>query len=468
MAHKRLKTLLNIISLILIGVISFVLCYQILYKHWTPKTYVSPNEEITFDKEIINHSVAATVSILGEAMVNNRPDPSAGSGFFISDDGLIVTNQHVIDNCNLIIVIDCNGKKYKANVISSDKRSDIAIIKIDTQNASYFEFGNSEELAHGQPVFSLGNQLGDAAKGNTVVSVGRITQFNNTFNLDFNNDRFYSNLIQINSPTYPGNSGGPLVNADGKVIGIMSVASTNLLTKQNAGYAIAIDDDFRNIISDLAAGKTISHGFLGTTHSDQIPLDLVDKYQLSDLSGAYVSMVLPDSPAQHAGIRKNDIIKTIDGISINNSSDLIAYINRKLPGTEIDISLLRPTYNDIKEIELTAKLEPRTTTNRNGYFEEKNLPEAAAWGITVKPITKWRRNKSHIPAALSGVMIYDLGSDPKISILDIQPGDIITHINDQPIRSIYEFTLEANNSVFFPTITTWQNRTTALEAKLNK
>ena len=463
MSAQKIKIFLNIISILLIGLISFTVCYHLFYRYWTPNTYANPNEEIKFEKDIIRHSVISTVTVVGKNLTDNQSSISRGSGFFISNDGIIITNQHVIDDCDFVMVIDYNGSKYRADIISTDKRSDIAVIKIDIEDSPYLTFANLEDAYHGQPVFTLGNPLNYATDGNAVVAVGRITKLNSMsfHTLDFSNDRFYSNLIQINAATYMGNSGGPLLDRDGHVIGIMTVA-VNSITNPNVGFAIAIDDVFRNIIGDLSAGKTVKHGFLGTIHDADIPADLIKQYNLSDLSGAFVSLVLPGSPAQYAGIQKGDIIKKIDSVCINDRSDLIAYINIKQPGSKVNISLLRPQYKNLKNISVTAKLENRTIANRNGYFEEKNLPETSDWGLTVKPISKWRREKSHIPENIEGVIVYDISLDGPFKMTDIQPGDIITHINGKSVSSIYMFSLAARESIFTPKIITWNNRTKPL------
>ncbi len=459
MSARILKNFFNIVSIILIGVISFTVCYHLFYQYWTTGQFANPNEEIKFDKDVVNRSIASTVSVVAKNL--NNSTVSKGSGFFISNDGTVITNQHVIDDCDFIMIINHNGNKYKAQIVSSDKRSDIAVLKINIENSNYLTFGNLENVYHGQPVFTLGNPLNFATDGNAVVSVGRITKLNSAsfHTLDFPNDRFYSNLIQINAATYMGNSGGPLINADGQVIGIMTVAA-NSIANSNIGFAIAIDDVFKKMISDLSSGKTVNHGFLGTIHTPEIPAEIISQYNLSDLSGAYVSMVLPGSPAQKSGIIKGDIIKSVDNIDINDRSDLIAYINTIQPGNEVNISIQRPQYNyTLKDISLTAKLENRTLNSRNGYFEEANLPETAAWGITVKPLSQWRIEKSHIPADIEGVIIYDIEPEGPLKIMDLQPGDIITHINGNPVKSIYEFSLFARESVFTPQFTTWNNRT---------
>ena len=425
--------------------------------------------EIKFDQNIIDNSIQATVTIKGQKLISSQTySESCGSGFFISPDGLILTNQHVINDCNYLFVIDHTGQKYKAEVISGDKRHDLAVLKINKFDNPYLNFYQHDKLSPGQPVAAIGNPYNTASDGKAVVTLGRISRLQQKCygQPDFANDRFYDNLIQIDAAVYPGNSGGPLVDASGNVIGVIT-ATANLAEHASVGFAITTNNNCREIIHSLASGGTIQHGFLGTIHDAEIPVDMVNYYNLSDLSGAYVSMVLPGSPAQKAGICQGDIIKQIDNVTINDRADLIAYINKQMPNSEVEILVKRPLIKSLKDMTLTAKLEKRTLKNRNGYFEEINLPETSAWGITVKPVSKWRRSKSHIPEKVDGVLVYSVSPDTKLKLADIQPGDVITHINNQPIRSLYEFNLTAEETIFTPRITTWQNRKTEL-AELNR
>lgn len=420
-----------------------------------------PDTLLNIDQQVISKITAATVAIQGRTFNNQLIiNSSSGSGVFISQNGTILTNEHVIDGCELIYVVDHTGTSVTAKVIATDKRLDIAILQIEPDtDTAFLPFGDTASLKHGQTVIAAGNPFNTGSDGHAVLTFGRISRLNEktTSSPDFANDRFYSNLIQIDASVFPGNSGGPLTDEYGNIIGIITaVSKTNV--NHPIGYAICLDDSTHRAIDTLTTGQNIEHGFLGAVLANEIPYTVIKEYKLTNLSGAYVASVLPGSPAVQAGILPGDIIKNIANKPVNNRTDLISIVNAQSPGSLTEIQLVRPSFNyTIVNKTLIAKLEDRTLENRDGYYQEVNMPQSSAWGVVVKPVTKWRRNKTGLPGNQDGVLVYEVDINSMAFKQGIKPGDIIIKVDSLPIKNIEDFELITAKSVFSPRFKTWQN-----------
>ncbi len=453
----------NIFNIIVVAIATITISGLFYIKLFNPEVLSSSKptsqKQIKIEQNVIDKVLAGTVSVQGRSYNGNTlTNTSSGSGFFISEDGLIITNEHVINGCNLIIAVDCTGKSTKAEIVSSDKRLDIALLKIETEEKlDYLELGNSNILKHGQVVMAAGNPLNNGSDGRAVITLGRISKLNERCDSspDFINDRLYDNLIQFDASVFPGSSGGPLVDSDGKVIGVVSAVSRND-NSGRTGFAISIDDHIKGAIETLNSGECIVHGFLGTILANEIPNDIINEYNLRDLSGAYVNSVLPGSPAVKSGIEQGDIIIKLSDHEIYNRSELISHINKSLPGSIVEIELLRPQYNGkLSKKNIRARIEKRTLDNRNGYFEEMNLPSSIAWGVTAKRLTNWRRQKNGFPAGKSGVLVYEIDRNSLAYKQGVKPGDIITGIDNAPVSNLSDFERLASKSVLSPRFNIW-------------
>jgi len=269
----------------------------------------------------------------------------AGSGVIITPDGYIVTNNHVIDGASEIEVTLNNNKTYKAEVIGSDSTSDIALIKVDTnEELEYIPFGNSNNLELGEWVLAVGNPF----NLKSTVTAGIISAKARDLNVRDNSPQSF---IQTDAAINPGNSGGALVNINGELIGINTAISSP--SGSYIGYAFAVpSNNARKIVEDIMEFGDVQQGILGI-RGRSINNNVIEQFDLSTSQGVMVADVTPGSGAERSGIRQNDIIKKIDNIEINKFSDLTGYINSKRPGDEVNVRLLRNGKEKEVSVELT-------------------------------------------------------------------------------------------------------------------
>lgn len=274
-----------------------------------------------------------------------KQDVSAGTGFIVSADGYIVTNRHVVDADSVEYTVFLNsGDKYTATILAKDDYSDLAILKIEATNLTPIELGDSANLKPGQTVIAIGYALGEFKN---TVSKGVISGLNRSIEAGDQTGQSseqLSNIIQTDAAINSGNSGGPLLNIAGQVIGINVAMAYN---SENIGFAIPIND-VKNIIDTVKNGGTIVHAYLGVRY---IPVTkaLKEKNQLSVDYGVLVLRgqdqtelaVLPGSPADKAGIKENDIILEVDGQKINEDNDLRSYVAKKQPNDKITLKIQR-------------------------------------------------------------------------------------------------------------------------------
>ncbi len=258
-------------------------------------------------------------------------EQGSGSGIIISEDGYIVTNEHVVDGASEISVILNTGEEYKATLVGADEKSDLAVLKIDKNNLVPATLGNSENIEVGELVVAIGNPLGQELFG--TVTDGIVSAVNRTMTVD---DKTY-NLIQTNAAINPGNSGGALVDRFGNVIGINTIKLSNAEV-EGIGFAIAISEA-KPIIADL-----MNNGYVSGR-------PLVGIIVNENKNGLSVYSIAEDSGAQNAGIQVGDLIVKVDGIPINTSKKLNEIRDTKAPGESITFTVIRNgEFKDIRVI----------------------------------------------------------------------------------------------------------------------
>lgn len=265
----------------------------------------------------------------------NRPvmiERGAGSGVIFDDSGLIVTNFHVVDSAEELVVSLADGRSFPGRVIGGDEATDLAVVKINADNLPIAEFGDSDSLLVGEPTIVIGNPLGLEFRGS--VTTGVISALNRT--LDIGERRF--RLIQTDAPINPGNSGGALLNADGMLIGINS-SKVAVSGVEGIGFAIPINT-VKPIVKALIKDGRVIRPYLG--------VGLVDReiaarygYDLDLTTGIYVAKVYSDTPAANAGIRSGDIILSINGQAIKTNSDIREVLDKLSIGTTVGVDILR-------------------------------------------------------------------------------------------------------------------------------
>ena len=349
---------------------------------------------------------------------------SLGSGFIISSNGYIFTNNHVVEQTDKILVKVSDGKEYEAKIIGTDAKTDIALIKIKPQNnLPFVEIGDSDVLRVGEWVIAIGNPFGleQTVTAGIVSAKGRVIGAG-----------VYDNFIQTDASINPGNSGGPLFNMAGKVIGI----NTAIVAQgQGIGFAIPINMA-KSILDDLKTKGKVTRGWLGISIQN-ITEDIAKNINHHNKNGALVSDVFKGDPADIAGIKVGDIITEINGKPVKDTHELLLTIASLHVGEKATIKALR----DGKEIlfkiavaERKDKHEIALTKKAGEYF-----------GISVQELTKDIAKQLGIPPD-AGVIVTDVEEGSPADDVGIQSHDIIAQVNKMKITSIKQYNSEMNKA----------------------
>jgi serine protease Do len=281
--------------------------------------------------------------------------PGLGSGFIISPDGYVLTNDHVAGNAKEITVTLPNGEKYKAELIGTDLISDISLLKIDGKNLPFIRLGNSDDVITGEWVIAFGNPFGlfDISDKPTVT-VGVVSATG--INLRSQEGRVYRGMIQTDAAINPGNSGGPLVNALGEVIGVNAVIYTPNQGNIGLGFAIPINR-VKSIVAELKRSGKIEREFWTGLEIQTVDRRVARYFGLEKVEGVIVSDVKKGSPAERAGYKVGDIILEINGEKISDDAAMIAIVNESKVGDMLKMKV----YRDKQNISLSLRLEKRPT-----------------------------------------------------------------------------------------------------------
>ncbi|MEM6735562.1 MAG: trypsin-like peptidase domain-containing protein [Bacteroidota bacterium] len=341
----------------------------------------------------------------------------SGSGVVFAEGGYIVTNNHVIQDADEITVI-AEKRSFEAELIGRDPSSDLAVIKIESNDLPVIEVGSSENVKVGEWVLAVGNpfNLTSTVTAGIVSAKGR--------NINILRDKFpIESFIQTDAAINPGNSGGALVNAEGELIGINTAILSR--TGSYAGYGFAIPVDIvKKVVNDLVKYGEVQKAFMGLEFID-IDSELASKINIDNLEGVLVTEIKRGSAANKAGIQERDVIRKINGVAIDSRSQLEEIIAKSYPGD--NLSLIFERDGDIKNTELVLTNREGTTTiiKRNIYYAEK-------LEVSLESVSKVERDLLGIE---SGVKVIDYNNTGFFAALDIPPGFIITQINNRQINN---------------------------------
>lgn len=270
---------------------------------------------------------------------------SQGSGFVIDSDGFIATNRHVIQDADLVAVILDNGMRYEAVIQQADRRSDLAVLKIDAEGLKAVRWGELNRIRVNQWAFACGNPFGRANQdGKPSISFGVISALGRMMTQRLVGDsetEYYGNLLETSASINPGNSGGPLFNIDGEVIGVVTAIETGAGGTEGRGFAIPIDRNTRRILATLKAGLPVKYGFLGVNVKENERFETGLAVQ-TGVRGAEIEAIrVSDGPAAKAGLRPRDVVIEFDGVPVENSDHLVRLVGFTPVGTEASIIYLR-------------------------------------------------------------------------------------------------------------------------------
>lgn len=355
-----------------------------------------------------------------------REKQSMGSGFFVSKDGYIVTNHHVVNGADEIIVRLSDRRELEAEVVGTDSRSDIAVIKVDGEDFPVAEIGNSSELSVGEWVFAIGAPFGF----DYTVTAGIVSAKGRSLPRDN-----YVPFIQTDVAINPGNSGGPLFNMDGDVIGVNSQIYTRSGGFMGLSFAIPMDVTM-DIVDQLRNQGSVTRGWLGVM-IQEVNRDLAETFGLQRPYGALVAKVIEDSPADRAGLQSGDVILEFNGREITRSSDLPPMVGQADVGSEAELSVMRNQANKTITFEVgklpeeqqrvTEKETDGGTSNRLGVQVEE-LPDKLA--------REWELD--------AGVLVTRVGRGPARQG-GIRRNDVILKIGDQSVTSASDFRKVVSN-----------------------
>ena len=346
-----------------------------------------------------------------------RPSPApqqrgVGSGFIMSRDGYIVTNNHVVEGATQIKVKLANGKEYSGKVVGRDPKTDLALVKIDgASDLHALPMGNSDDLKVGSWVVAVGSPFGleQTVTAGIVSAKGRVI-----------GSGPYDNFIQTDASINPGNSGGPLINTKGEVVGI----NTAILAEgKGIGFAIPINMA-KDIAPQLQEKGHVTRGWLGVSIQEMTP-ELAKSFGLNDKKGVLVAQVLPGSPAEKAGVEQGDVIMEFDGKAVSEAKDLPTIVAATPVGKSVNVKLMRNGKALNREVKVTAMEEKADVTRTAAH--KKTL------GIAVQTLTPGMARRLRVKND-TGVVVTQVEPGSPADDAGIQTGDVIREVNRKPVK----------------------------------
>ncbi len=379
-----------------------------LYNAAIPDFTVAANSTIDAVVHVKNTTISRGVTTLQDLFFGRsteRMQVGTGSGVIISPDGYIITNNHVINGSQQITVTLNDNKTYVAELIGSDEKTDIALLKINADNdLPYTTFADSDQAKVGEWVLAVGNPFNLTSTVTAGIISAKSRDLTGSHSQSF---------IQTDAAVNPGNSGGALVNVNGELIGINTAITSQ--TGSYIGYSFAVPSNIaRKVVEDIMEFGNVQNGILGVT-GGELNSKNAEQLDVTDTEGFYVSDVEENSGAAKAGIKSGDIIKRIDNIKINKFSDLSGYLNTKRPNDVVNVTLLRKGSEKVIPVTLT-----KYETVEFLDMQLKNIPSNIKKEYKID----------------NGVMITKNENYTLYKNLGINTGYIITEINDQPIKNV--------------------------------
>ena len=382
-----------------------------------------------------------------------RQRGAVGSGFLISADGFVITNNHVVEGADQIQVTLNDRRVFDAEVVGLDEPSDIALLKLDAADLPFVEFGDSEAVRVGDWVLAIGSPFGlefSAAAG-IVSAKGRSVPGNSAYN--------YMAFIQTDVAINQGNSGGPLFNLEGDVVGINSQILSS--TGGSNGISFSIPSNVAmNVVAQLKESGAVERGLLGV-RMREVDYALAEIFDMDRPRGAFVDGVIDESPAGNAGVQDEDIIVEFNGHEIEYYTDLPFYVGQYQPGTEAAVRLIR----DGEERRLTVVLGSSPTTEASIVVEDTAPERANPLGFKISELSEETRQV----AGIDGVRIAQVEEGPGREA-GLREGDVVVSLNRQPVPSVSDFasvaeSLPASGFVQIRIVRQGQGTTLSLELK---
>ncbi len=361
---------------------------------------------------------------------------SLGSGFIVDKEGYILTNRHVIEGADDISVTLSTqrpgAEPYEAKLVGKDARTDVALLKIVPKgDLTVLRLGNSEQTEPGEWVMAIGNPFG---LGGNSVTVG-VVSFKGR-NLTLGVQGTGVDMIQTDAAINPGNSGGPLLNTRGEVIGINTMIVTGGL-QQSAGVGFAVPINVaKEILPQLRDKGKVVRGWLG------VQIQAVDEatarsFKMKEARGAVISQITDGSPAEKAGLKPEDVVLSVDDVTIQDQTDLSRYVASKSPGTTVNLKVLRGGVE--QTVPVTLGTFPEETASASDDGEEGG---SAQLGMTLRNLSPEMAERLDLPSAVRGVVVWEVEPGTHAEDSGLRRGDLIVTVNGAPVEDVGAFERE--------------------------
>ena len=359
-----------------------------------------------------------------------RPVRAVGSGFILSADGYIVTNNHVVEDATGIQVKLADGRELAAKVVGRDPKTDLALLKVEATGLPVIPVGDSNALQVGEPVMAIGNPFGleQTVTTGIVSATGRVIGTGP-----------YDNFIQTDASINPGNSGGPLINARGEVIGINTAIFSQRGGSVGIGFAVP-SSLAKSVITQLVEHGKVERGWLGVS-VQPLTKELAKGFKRNDAAGALVASVVAGSPAERAGVKPGDIIVEFAGKKVAKSGDLPSLVAEARVGNDVPVVVVR----EGKEVRLTARIA-RLEEEEAAKVADVEVDGKNKLGLSVQPLTPPMASELGLQVR-EGVLVRDVAAGSRASQAGIRAGDVIVEVDRQPVRTVEELKAHVDNQV---------------------
>jgi serine protease Do len=385
----------------------------------------------------------------GGALPNGHPrtakQQSLGSGVIVSADGYILTANHVIsgaDSNGVKVALAGDGKEFTARIIGTDPATDVAVLKVDAEDLPAITICDSDKLEVGDIVLAIGNPFG---VGQTVTK-GIVSALGRT-SLGINE---YEDFIQTDAAINQGNSGGALVDAQGRLTGINTVIFSESGGFQGVGFAVP-SNLARSVMERIIKFGRVTRGYIGVMLHQEITAELAERYNLPDRNGAMIRQISPNTPAAAIGLQKGDVIREVNGKKITESRQLRLAISETAPGSKVTLGILRVEQGKkpaAKTVTLTLGELPVQVAEAGSRIEpggDTDANQDALDGVEVTDLSPDVRREYEIPRNVQGALITSVDEDSNSAKAGLRQGDVIFEINHQPVRNAND-AVELSNS----------------------
>ncbi len=364
-----------------------------------------------------------------QGVPRERQERSLGSGVIVSEDGYIMTNNHVVDGADEIkVALNDNQTTYTAKIIGTDPHTDIAVIKVEAKGLPAITVTDSDNVDVGDVVLAIGNPFG---VGQTVTM--GIVSAKGRAGMGIVD---YEDFIQTDASVNPGNSGGALIDAGGRLVGINTAILSRTGGNQGVGFAVPVNLA-RNVMERLIADGKVTRGYLGVMIQPLTP-ELAKEFHVPGNSGALVGEVTKNSPAAKAGLKEGDVVTEFNNRKVVDSRNLRLMVSQTAPETKTALKLIRDGKEKTMSVTLAAMPENGIAKADGRFNRSMRVDTDALAGVTLEDLDQHARSQFKIPADVRGALVTDVAAGSSAAAAGLRPGSVILEINRKPVTSASE------------------------------